>query len=373
MEYTPFENLEKMALRYLKENKDIKTHENNILRFKNENKDKPPKTLKQLLNGIKQYLMENDIELTKKFWKNLNGRSKALKSMKAVTKDIIPTKEELRQILNQIGLKGQAFYFCLLSSGARIGEICQLQLSDIDYTKNPTKIFIRAEYTKTGENRFTFISQEATEILKSFLKVRTQHINTAISRNKKIDSNSQVVFGLNTENARDIWNNAVKKCGLAKRDERTKRLLLHPHVLRKYFRTKLSKTIELDVVEALMGHSGYLTEVYRKHGIEDLAVEYLKVEHFVTIFRDLSDITKLQKQTIKQNESLRQMFYELQTENFKMKKELEEVKRLRAIPNDELMKQISDHLLSHPEILEKVFSSLFVAVEGKVEVVKKKL
>ena len=349
MEYKPFSNFEKMALRYLEENKDIKTHENNILRFKNENKDKPPKTLKQLLNGIKQYLMENDIDLTKKFWKNLNGRSKALKSMKAVTKDIMPTKEELRRILNHLSLKGRAFFLCLLSSGARIGEICELRLLDVNFKTTPTEIFIRAESTKTYENRYSFISQEATENLKSFLKVRPQNINTSIKRNKKIDSNSQLVFGLNTENARDMWNTALKKCGLDQKDERTDRFLLHPHCLRKYFRSKLNIIMELDVVEALMGHSGYLTEVYRRCTIKDLAIEYLKGEHFVTIFRDLSDITKLQKQTIQQNEALQIMFTEVKQQNQDLKREFEEYKKQNLKQISELVKELAKEMLSNPE------------------------
>ena len=382
MEYKPFNNFEKIALRYLEENKGIKAHENNILRFKNANIDKPPKTLKQLLNGIKMYLMQNDIELTKRFWKNLNGRSRALKSMKAVTKDVIPSKEELKQILNNLSLRGRAFYLCLLSSGARIGEICELQLLDVNFKANPTEIFIKADSTKNHENRYSFISQEATEILKAYLKIRTQTINISKQRGKKIDLDSQLIFGLNTENAREMWNIALEKCGLDKKDERTKRTLLHPHVLRKYFRSKLNSTIQLDIVEAIMGHSGYLTEVYRRCTVKDLAVEYLKGEHFVTIFGDIGDTIKLQKQieatekkqkdSFEQNKILHTLYTEIKTDNEKLKTEMEKMKVAQQKGNEELLEQMTNHLLANPKILEHLFKNQFVAVKGKVEVVKPK-
>lgn len=58
----------------------------------------------------------------------------------------------------------------------------------------------------------------------------------------------------------------------------------HPHPLRKFFRTKMTSEIQVDIVEALMGHSEYLTEVYRQCIKEDLERFYREAEDTVLVF-----------------------------------------------------------------------------------------
>jgi hypothetical protein len=48
-----------------------------------------------------------------------------------------------------------------------------------------------------------------------------------------------------------------------------------------------------DVVEALMGHEGYLTEVYRRYSEEDLAAFYKKGEHALAVFSNGAEVSKL--------------------------------------------------------------------------------
>jgi integrase len=68
----------------------------------------------------------------------------------------------------------------------------------------------------------------------------------------------------------------------------------HPHTLRKFFRTRLGAvSIPIDVVEALMGHEGYLTEVYRRYSIEDLRKFCLKGESALLVFMEAQEVTKL--------------------------------------------------------------------------------
>jgi len=53
----------------------------------------------------------------------------------------------------------------------------------------------------------------------------------------------------------------LEKSKFGEKDKTTNRHKLHPHVLRKFFRTRMGTVIKVDIVEALMGHEGYLTEV----------------------------------------------------------------------------------------------------------------
>ena len=104
------------------------------------------------------------------------------------------------------------------------------------------------------------------------------------------------MFPFEGSTAHYIWNTAIKKAGFGKRDKSTNRHKVHPHVLRKYFRTKLGAVIPVDVVEALMGHEGYLTEVYRKYSPDELGEFYTQGEHTLTVFNDRNGIKTLKNE-----------------------------------------------------------------------------
>ena len=146
------------------------------------------------------------------------------------------------------------------------------------------------------------------------------------------------MFPYNSSTARCLWQNALHKAGLNGRDKSTNREVLHPHVLRKFFRTKLGAVIPVDIVEALMGHEGYLTEVYRKYTVEDLAKFYLKGESALLVFTDTQKVvelqkvikdenTRLQKDIEEKNTRLQVLVNSLAIENQSMKNEISENKR----------------------------------------------
>ncbi len=294
--------------------------------------DKPPKSIYTALTAIRVFLMENNVELSQKFWKKLRLRTKG---NRAVTDDKVPSPNELKRILEHTDVKSRAFFLTLLSSGMRIGEICSIKLVDVDLTKTPTTINIRREYTKTGDRRTAFISKEATENLKAWLKHRDVYLKAAISRakifqnyhnrpdSKKADDDR--VFPFNTGTARDMWNRMLKNADLNKTDPTTKIHQMHPHVLRKYFRTHMALEIPLDVVEALMGHEAYLTEAYRRYSLEQLMELYLKAEHRISVFERPPDLTehnerirKLEednKKVMDENKAIRQLLADLYRSN----------------------------------------------------------
>ena len=77
------------------------------------------------VNAVKQLLIENDIELSQKFWKKLK-RSTKDKGNKPITLDRTPTRYELRRIILEGKPIGRAISLIASSSGMRIGEIVQL-------------------------------------------------------------------------------------------------------------------------------------------------------------------------------------------------------------------------------------------------------
>lgn len=58
---------------------------------------------------------------------------------------------------------------------------------------------------------------------------------------------------------------------------------IHPHQLRKFFRSYLALSMPVEMVEILMGHSGYLTSTCRRIPKKEIVEAYLQNEYRVTI------------------------------------------------------------------------------------------
>ena len=328
------ENLDEMAEKYFNKKRDYEKDVRNFLQSLN---GSAPLTIRLKLSILKTFLIENEVELSLKFWRMTNRK---IKGSRALTLDRIPTKTEFKKILMHSPIQGKAFYLILESSGMRIGELLKSNIEDLYLSETPPRIQIRGEITKTGNSRHAFFSSEAKEALTEWLKVRKNYLIAASAKShlytKSVEDKR--VFPYNSSTARCLWQNALHKAGLNGRDKSTNREVLHPHVLRKFFRTKLGAVIPVDIVEALMGHEGYLTEVYRKYTVEDLAKFYLKGESALLVFTDTQKVvelqkvikdenTRLQKDIEEKNTRLQVLVNSLAIENQSMKNEISENKR----------------------------------------------
>ena len=283
--------LKDLAEKYFQEDRD---HKSDLQDFLAHIKTRPPKTVRLMLSAVRTFLGENNVELPQRFWKGLSRR---VKGSMARTQDKVPSNVELRRIVMHMPVHGKALYLSLASSGMRIGEALQLTFDDIDLDHDPPKISIRGEYTKSGDKRIAFISGEAREHIEEWLKYRKEYLKSAVKRSwkyeKTTEDNRLFPFGESTANF--IWNNSLSKAGLDQKDASTKRRKIHPHVLRKFFRTRMGSVIPVDVTEALMGHKGYLTDVYRRYGEEDLAKFYKQGETAIVVFGKVEESLKIKE------------------------------------------------------------------------------
>lgn len=110
-------NLEELIDRYFNEDRDINE---DLQTFFCTIKTRSPASIRNLLSGVNIFHMENDREIPQRFLKRLKRR---IRGIGARTRDKVPTTEEMKQILLQMGINGQALYLTRVSSGARIGEI----------------------------------------------------------------------------------------------------------------------------------------------------------------------------------------------------------------------------------------------------------
>jgi integrase len=278
-------DLDQASKKYIEEVKNGRDYFKDLINYSSFLNKKTPKTALTYLASVKSFLNYFlNIELTKK--QNRILRSRLPKGNRARSREDDLTKEVLKKILEHTDLKGKALFLFLLSSGVRIGECLKLRLNDIDLDHQI--VYVRGQYTKSGDSYFSFFSKEAKESLIEWLKIREEYINSALNKGKGINKFKQKeddrIFPFSYALAVKMWKRALKKSGLERKDEFTKRRTLHIHMLRKFFISQAKLVIPETIVEALVGHTEYLDEAYRRYSKEQLAEYYKKAEPNLYIF-----------------------------------------------------------------------------------------
>jgi len=278
--------LDNLAQDYLDSDRDPRR---DVESFFNSLNGYSPKSVAVNLSLLKGFLGRNGVRFDEYFWKDLKRKRKGGRSSRAATQDEAPTVEQLRAIITHLPINTRAQALTLASSGMRIGESLKITLADIHLDEEPVRVEIRAEITKTGDARTSFLSTEAVQVLEEWLKVKDQYLKIAAGRShlheKKLQD--ERVFPWSAPVFYRAWENALRKAGFAMRDNNTKTRIHvhHPHTLRKFFRTRGGQSqVPVDAVEVLMGHEGYLTGAYRKlrDDKKALAKLYIQMEPFVS-------------------------------------------------------------------------------------------
>jgi len=216
------------------------------------------------------------------------------------------TKELLIKLLRNLPAKLQAAALLALSSGLRVGEITGLTLADIEFNSEPVKINVRAETSKSNEDRETYISKEASDALQDYLQRFSGWRED--STNKKIQSLR--IFGRtnkikdgdsfrlptpkeqlsNSINLQKALIRAINKVPELNKLGRNGRRVIHFHAFREYFYTEVSNASGSNYAHALMGHHEYLDTYYTLSKKEQIRL-YKNAEPALTI----SDYTKIEK------------------------------------------------------------------------------
>jgi integrase/recombinase XerD len=225
-----------------------------------------PKSVAAWAYGVRKFFSANGIEV-----------SPVPMRIYSLHEDVLPTKEELIKVLENSSLKARVSILILLSSGLRVGELHQLKLGDIELNSDPPLIRVKALTAKERKGRITFVSPQAKKLLNEYLEMRRQ--------TEKLNPESPLIATddgkpMSYQNLQYILNNAFKK--VAKKVG--KRYSLHPHSLRKWFKTQLiSAGIPGPIVDRLTGHHRYLANEYELYTEEQLRQWYLKGVDALTI------------------------------------------------------------------------------------------
>ena len=219
------------------------------------------------------------------------------------------TKDVINRAIRFANRKLATVILMACSSGMRIGEIVQLRFSDVDFTKKPSTILIRAETAKTRETRITHISTEATKALKDYLAKSPKKENEYVfllqhedrikwaeqRQDKKVvtklkdqlkslppderyaKSVSATIHNLDMQLAR-----CVKDIPELDAKNQNGKNWIHFHAFRAWFKTQVTDAHQSDFAEALMGHKS-LKLVYYRQNDKARSRTYLDIEHALTI------------------------------------------------------------------------------------------
>ena len=317
---------------------------------------KPPATIKLKMAGAREWFGFNDVELTQKELKTLRHKLPRSKGSWTVENDF--DIEVLKKIIAHMDEKGRSLIITLASSGMRIGEALNIKLADVDLSKVPAEIIVRGEYTKNGGTRVVFISTEAKAAVEAWLKVRAKYIISSLNRNKGLIAKAAAkpkketddrLFPFSDAVVRELWSRALTKAGLNEKDNSTGRFQYRIHGLRKFFRSQLALSCPVDIVEAILGHEGYLTVAYRRYSRKQMGEYYLKAEHHVTIMgsgdiREIQDKLQDTKATVEGYKSIissqAEETAELRKRFERVEEELETIKAEKAQTEEAALSEV---------------------------------
>lgn len=289
----PDENFENLAEKYVSECRAGRDWCNDLLAYavylgKGNRPPASAGTYMTCARGFIEFAL--NIEVSKKQLRQLRGRLPKGKRARTIDGDL--SKKRLRQILSHCDAKGSAFFLFLATSGIRKGEALKLLMDDVDLNNldiDPVKVVVRGEIAKEGDTYFSFISREAAEALKEWLNTRKDYLQSALYRGRGLsklgngqgvkDADDRRLFPFSGSVADSMWANAIRKAQLDKRDISTNRYEFHLHMLRKFFQSQMKFAgVPDDLVEALIGHSGYLDGAYRRYSPEQIVEMYKRGE-----------------------------------------------------------------------------------------------
>lgn len=325
------------ADRYLSEREnDLKQVEEDVTRFWIwlQEKDYAPKSQSSYLSAVKSFLLDHHIEIRETVWRKFKRRRKG--KIKPRHKDVMSTSAELQRIFSHLHLAGLAFFHLQAASGTRISEPSLFTFDDLEIDNIPPRIHLKGEYTKNGEERTVFFTEEAKIYLEEYIRIRDEFLEALFQRTKHTDFrvkiNSPRVFPFSVATFHRWWRIALKGAGLFERDPNSGWVTRRPHTLRMRYRTQMGAVIPVDVVETTMGHEGYETESYRKYTEEELADHYIEGCHVLVLSGSPKKIRDLARKATEAELTISA----LQVKILELERELTDVQKQSVFTEQEL-------------------------------------
>ena len=157
-----------------------------------------------------------------------------------------------------LGIRNRCLLEVLLSTGARIGELINIELDDIDLSNKEIKVL-----GKGNKERIVYLNNHAVESIKNYLN----NSRSELLGNKKSNKLfiNHIGGNLTTRGVRTILDNIITKSSLS--------IKVTPHMFRHTFATMLlNEGCDLKSVQELLGHVNMSTTQIYTH----VTGEYIK-------------------------------------------------------------------------------------------------
>ena len=219
-------------------------------------------------------------------------------------KDLVPTLEELRKILDVCNIEEKFRILFLAQTGMRISDALALKIGDLQRELDLGNIPLAITYLPEKDReaigeRITFLASDGVEILKAYLRWRKdlgEEINgdspLFVSRTKRGSS------AIHSEKINEMIHAIAKKAGL---NGTWPYGILRAHSFRKFFITQMTNHgVQDKVIDFFVGHAiGEIDRVYWSRRAEDLRKTYAERQQHLNPISlkqeyDLSKIEGLQ-------------------------------------------------------------------------------
>lgn len=260
-------------------------------------------TIQSYMAAVRGYLGYYDIDIIEQRFKNKVTLPKNRKE------DERPLDvQDIRQIiLATTSRRLRAYCLVLASAGMRAGEALAIQHENIDFTAHPTKIYMKAQYSKNRLPREVYISDEATDSLKRWIDHKYE--------DKKANNPKDFVFAL-MENATPEgmygnmaieFRNVMRSLDLNKKRDDGKRYEITLHSFRRFVKTVVEDQTSHSFSEYLIGHKK--SPYYNKKEPERRELFRTRCMRYLT-FRDYSALEAAGKSIdVKLEEKVKEIAY----------------------------------------------------------------
>jgi integrase len=252
-------------------------------------------TLKFRIVTLKNFLEFYDVDISPRKFKLKVKLPKVIRKTKQAL-----SKEDIIDILNACSdIRLKTYLMLLASTGMRPVEALSIRVKDLSLKSNPSRLFVRGEYTKTRSDRTIFLTQELDNQVSSWLTHSYRKRRICYSENGKtvtqyrtpIMKESDLVFSAHRLSGnpnpvslyvefRTSFAKTLDRMGKGAREdgnERRREITLHS--FRRFVKTTISDLGYQDFSEYFIGHSG---STYWTKKESEKAEIFRKIEPYLT-------------------------------------------------------------------------------------------
>jgi integrase len=318
--------------------------------------------IRQLVSAVRSFLEYHDIEIpTKQMKLKVKMPEKITRMRRPVSKNQIA---EILLAASNIELK--TCLMILAATGMRPIEAFSIRHRDIDFQADPARFYIRGEYTKTGNERYVFITVELRKQLEVYLAYKTRErritYNDATLGHKKMITITgkirpdDLLLGIYHRDEKHLdvkptslyikyvtdFNQLLDSTGRGEKVNSTyEKSWRHItfYSFRRYVKTAISNAGFADFGEWLIGHSG---SVYWSETDEKKAEIFKKVEPFISYL----DVAAIEARGADVQSQLEILQEQLHRQEFKTKEILVLFARYMSTKNEAEKPDLADRLLN---------------------------